>query len=504
MGDGDAMTGRGDRDVDAVTRGAEATTGGLLAGYGQVPLDEAVDVDGEVRPPYRRLLAALDAIGADGLAARCRDLESYRAEEGIVFTAHVDGQYTEQVFPLDPVPRLIGRGSWAHLEAGAAQRARALNMFLDDVYSGETGTVGGRIVADGVIPEVVVRGVPGYRPAAVGLGAGGRPRATVYGLDLLTDQDGRWVVLEDNLQVPSGLGYVLANRRSAAKALPELHRDADDLRSPEVIGRLLHTALADAAPPGCPRSAPQVVVLSDGPANSAWYEHRTLAAEMGVPVVHPDDLVADGDGVAVRLADGLLAVDVVYRRLGGDELLGPGRTATLLRNAAVAGAVSIVNAPGNGVADDKAVYAFVGPMIRYYLGEEPVLHDVGTWVLADPRQYDAVRGRMGELVVKPVDGSGGEGVMIGPELTRAQVTELEEHVAAAPHRFIAQEVIHFSTHPTLVDSALRPRHVDLRLFVLSGRETVVVPAGLTRVALAADGLLVNSSQGGGSKDTWLS
>ena len=225
---------------------------------------------------------------------------------------------------------------------------------------------------------------------------------------------------------------------------------------------------------------------------------------MGVPIVHPDDLHPNGSGVAARTADGLVDIDVVYRRLGSDELLGDTAAGRLLRGAATAGTVSIANAPGNGVADDKAVYAFVGPMITYYLGEQPVLDDVGTWVLSDPGQYAAVRGRMGELVVKPVDGSGGEGVMIGPALTAAQVADLERRVALAPHRFIAQEVIQFSTHPTFLDRVLQPRHVDLRLFVLSGSATVVVPSALTRVALAAQGLLVNSSQGGGSKDTWLS
>jgi carboxylate-amine ligase len=472
----------------------------LLHGYGRVPLDEAIDPDGGVREPYRRLLATLDEIGHQGIETRRAELERYRAHEGIVFTAHIGGEYSEQVFPLDPVPRLIGVPSWAHLRAGAAQRARALNAFLADVYS---ATSQPSIVADGIIPQRVVQSVPGYRPAAAGLAPGGHPRATVHGLDLLTDQDGHWVVLEDNLQVPSGLGYTLANRRSLAAAFPELIGTVPGVRSPEVIGSLLRRALMDAAPPRCQRSEPQVVVLSDGPVNSAWYEHRTLAAEMGVPVVHPDDLVADGDSVAARTATGLWGIDVVYRRLGNDELLGETRAGELLRTAAAAGTVSIANAPGNGVADDKAVYAFVGPMIRYYLGEEPVFADVGTWVLGEPDQYAAVRGRMGELVIKPVDGSGGEGVMIGPELTKAQIAQLEEHVAQAPHRFIAQEVIRFSTHPTLSGSHLRPRHVDLRLFVLSGAETVVVPAGLTRVALEADGLLVNSSQGGGSKDTWL-
>ncbi len=473
---------------------------GLLRGYGRMPLDEAVDPGELVREPYRQIIGTLDAIGSVGLAQRTSEMEAERGRQGIVFTAQQNGQPREQVFPLDPVPRLIGRSSYQHLAAGAAQRARALNAFLADVYSGSPVP---SIVADGIIPDRLVRGAPGFRAAAAVLAPGGRPRATVYGLDLLTDQDGRWVVLEDNLQVPSGLGYALANRRSLAAAFPDLHSAAAPLASPEVIGGLLHRALLDAAPPQCPRSEPQVVVLSDGPANSAWYEHRTLAGEMGAPVVHPDDLTGDGSGVAARTPEGLLPVDVVYRRLGADELLGESPAAVLLRNASRAGTVSLANVPGNGVADDKAIYAFVGPMISYYLGEEPLLLDVGTWVLAERSQYEAVRGRLGDLVVKPVDGSGGEGVMIGPDLSAAQVAAVEAEVAASPERFIAQNVIRFSTHPTLIGPSLVPRHVDLRIFVLSGAETVVVPAGLTRVALRADGLLVNSSQGGGSKDTWL-
>jgi uncharacterized circularly permuted ATP-grasp superfamily protein len=475
----------------------------ILDGYGPVPLDEAIDATGAVREPYRAIMAALGEIGPDRLAERCDLMEKYRADEGIVFTAQFDDGLREHVLPLDPVPRLIGKSSWSHLARGAEQRARALNAFLADVY-GDTGTPGViDAVVDKIIPEALIRGVPGYRAAAVGLAPGNRPRATVLGLDLLTDSAGRWVVLEDNLQVPSGLGYALANRRSAASFFPELHDAAAGLRSPANIGRQLHRALRQAAPPNCPRAAPQVVVLSDGPGNSAWYEHQLLSAEMGVPVVHPDDLVRNGNGVAARTEHGLLDIDVVYRRLGNDELLSETEPGVLLCNASRAGSVAIANVPGNGVADDKAIYAFVRPMIRYYLDEEPQLDDVGTWVLADPAQYEAVRGRMHELVVKPVDGSGGEGVEIGPDLSRSEVLELEASVARAPHRFIAQDIIRISTHPTFVDGRLRPRHVDLRLFVLSGTQTVAVEAALTRVALEDQGLLVNSSQGGGSKDTWL-
>jgi carboxylate-amine ligase len=250
-------------------------------------------------------------------------------------------------------------------------------------------------------------------------------------------------------------------------------------------------------------------VLSDGPANSAWYEHRLLASLMGVPVVTPADLSGDADGIVVTVDGADRPVDVLYRRLGDDELVAgePVDAAVndLLIGAGRAGTVAVANAPGNGVGDDKAIYAFVHPMIRYYLGEEPWIGDVGTWVLADQGQYEGVRDRLAELVVKPVDGSGGTGVMIGPDLTGPEIAAMVEQVAAAPHRFIAQDVIRFSTHPTLVAAGLRPRHVDLRVFALVGRNgSVVVPdIALSRVALESEGLLVNSSQGGGSKDTWL-
>ena len=248
-------------------------------------------------------------------------------------------------------------------------------------------------------------------------------------------------------------------------------------------------------------------MLSDGPENSAWFEHRTLAAEMGVPVLRPADLMAVDGGIGARTDDGLIGIDVLYRRVGHSELVDDQDSAVgeMLRSALRAGTVALVNAPGNGVADDKAIYAFVRPMIQFYLGEDPILDDVGTWVLADPSQYEAVRGRMGELVVKPVDGSGGEGVMIGPDLSAAQAAQLEKDVAAAPERYIAQEVVRFSTHPTLLDGRIQPRHVDLRIFALSHSMTSVdvPPIGLTRVALQPEGLLVNSSQGGGSKDTWI-
>lgn len=478
----------------------------LLDGYGTPPLDEAVTRAGEVRPVYAPVLAALDGLGPSVLADRVLELHTSRQQQGMIFTAPVEGHLKEQVFPLDAVPRIIGAETWRVLSLGAGQRARALNAFLADVYTDRPDGSAAEIVAAGIIPDRLVRGAPGYLEMSAGLVPADVPRAVVYGIDLLTDEAGRWVVLEDNLQVPSGSAYALANRRTAVEAFPELAGTVPGVQSPEALGPLFRTALTSVRPPRCTADVPTAVVLSDGPENSAWYEHRTLAEEMSIPIVLPGQLVADGDGIAAVVDGTPTPVDVIYRRTGAEELIdqpdGPG---ALIRRAMAAGTLTVANAPGNGVADDKAIYAFVGPMIRFYLGEDPILDDVGTWVLADPAQYDAVRGRMGDLVVKPVDGSGGEGVMIGPDLTPSQVAAVEEAVAACPERYIAQDVVRFSTHPTLVGDVVRPRHVDLRIFAFSNSMTdvVVPPVGLTRVALQSEGLLVNSSQGGGSKDTWI-
>ena len=474
----------------------------LLAGYQPGPLDEAVGPDGRVRPGYTDIFDALDAAGIGELRAAAHRLDRIRVDEGISFIADIDGELLEQPFPLDLIPRVLSTRDWAAISSGLKQRTRALNAFLDDVYGD------GQIIRDGVMAESVVHHCPGFLPAARGLAPGGRPRASVLGFDLLHAPSGKWVVLEDNLRVPSGLGYAVSNRRTAAEALPMLH-PWPGLRTPESVGGTLHSALSQALPARCRGSNPQVAVLSDGPENSAWYEHRLLADAMGVPVITPSDLAGDADGVVAMIDGRALPVDVLYRRLGDDEIVdGPTvseKANALLVAACMAGTVSVVNTPGNGVADDKAIYAFVHTMIGYYLGEDPLIGDVGTWVLADPDQYDGVRDRLHELVVKPVDGSGGAGVMIGPDLNEAEIAIMRAEVQAAPHRFIAQEVIRFSSHPTLTSGGLAPRHVDLRAFTLAGRDgSVTVPdIALSRVALEADGLLVNSSRGGGSKDTWL-
>jgi carboxylate-amine ligase len=502
------MTGQGDVPGTApVDSGPDPVR--LLDGYPGTPIDEATHPEHGVDPRYPDVLAVLDAVGAVELAERTAAEQAARAERGVLFVAMIDGRRVDQPFPLDLVPRVIDAQTWGHLAAGAEQRARALNAFLADVYGDASDSSSEpAIVAAGLVPAALVRAAPGYRPDGVGLVGRGLPRAVLYGLDLLADADGKFVVLEDNLQVPSGLAYALANRDSLLAAVPELGALAADVHDPAVAIEVLGGALRSCAPPNCPRPEPAIVLLSDGPDNSAWYEHRTLATLLEVPIVGADDLFPHDGGIGRRAIDGAVEpVDVIYRRFGHDDLTGDSPLGALLLTAARAGRLTVCNAPGNGVADDKAIYAFVGSMIRFYLGEEPLLDDVGTWVLADPRQYAAVRGRMDEVVVKPVDGSGGAGVMIGPDLSAAQVADLEQTVADRPQGYIAQDVVEFSTHPTLVPSdppVLRPRRVDLRLFVISGPAgPVAVPAALSRVARDADGLLVNSSAGGGSKDTWI-
>ena len=487
---------------------------GVFARYPGSAGDEAVGPDGAVRAGYAPVAAALDGLGGVGLTAVVGAMAQERRRRGVVFGSFEDGRLHERPFPLCPVPRVVPAADWAHLSAGVEQRTRALNAFLADVYR-----TGGRrrtdpdqhaeIVRAGLVPGHVVTASPGHRPAAVGFAAPGQQRVTVSGLDLLRGPHG-WVVLEDNLRVPSGIGYALANRDSGRAALPQLYAaaEADGLADPAEATAMLRAALADAAPPGC-TGVPRLGLLTDGRDNSAWFEHRLLARAIGAPIVTPGTLVARRDGgVAVRVDGEQAPVDVLYRRFDEAELaahLTPSGAPVdvLLGEAVRAGKLAVANVPGNGVADDKATYRYVPQMIRFYLGEEPVLADVPTWVLADDGDLAAVRDRLHELVVKPVDGYGGSGVVFGPRCSALELAELQAEVLASPHRFVAQEPVDFSTVPTVVDGLVVPRHADLRVFAVAGTTTRALPAPLTRVALDEGALLVNSSRGGGSKDTWI-
>ncbi len=458
--------------------------------------DEMFDV-GSVRTGYSGVHRQMRGLRPDEMRLRADFLSSTYVDQGVTFD--IGGE--ERPFPLDIVPRLIEAEAWRTVEAGVAQRVQALERFLDDVYGG------GRCFTDGVIPRSVVTSSPHFHRVVAGIKPPNGVRVHVSGIDLIRDADGGFRVLEDNARIPSGVSYVLTNRRAMSAALPEVfsqHRIRPVDRYPQ---RLLH-ALRASAPSGV--ADPTVVVLTPGPYNSAYFEHALLARMMGCRLVEGRDLVCQAGRVTIRTTHGLHPVHVIYRRVDdefldpvhfrGDSMLG----CAGLVNAVRAGNVTIANAVGNGVSDDKLVYTYMPELIRYYLDEDPILPNVDTWRLEDPEHREEVIDRLDELVLKPVDGSGGKGIVIGPQASRGELDELRTRVEADPRGWIAQPVIQLSTVPTFVDGHMRPRHVDLRPFAVNDGEQVwVLPGGLTRVALAEGELIVNSSRGGGSKDTWV-
>jgi uncharacterized circularly permuted ATP-grasp superfamily protein len=474
----------------------------LLGGYdARTFLDEALESDGRPRAHYASVLEALARLGPDELARRSELREVMQRSRGVTFTLYADGTQTERTFPLDLVPRVIPADEWAGLEAGLRQRIRALDAFLEDVYSEQ------QILKDGVVPAWLVHSSPQFQRRAWGIRLPLGVHIHVAGLDLVRGDDGRWQVLEDNLRVPSGASYVIENREVLTRVLPELF-GAAPVRPVDHYPALLREALRSSAPPAA-GDDPQIVLMTPGVLNAAYFEHTLLARHMGVPLVEGGDLFAESDVVYMRTTQGRRRVDVIYRRID-DEFLDPLalRPDSLLGvpgmlGAARAGNLTIANAVGNGVADDKAAFAFVHDMVRYYLGEEPLLDGVKTYVCADPDQRAEVDARLAELVVKPVDQSGGYGMLIGPAADEQTIERFRAEIRANPRRYIAQEVVRLSRHPTLVEGSLAPRHVDLRPFIVQGETIEVLPGGLTRVALRAGSLVVNSSQGGGSKDTWV-
>lgn len=467
--------------------------------------DEVVDGHGRIRPHYRGLVERLGRMSADDLARRERIRDGLFRAQGITFTVYGEGggdEGLERTFPMDLLPRIIPAHEWEVVERGVAQRVTALNRFLEDLYVGEQAAVHDRIV-----PRLLVQSAEGFRPEASGIPVPHGARCLVSGVDLVRDDQGTYRVLEDNLRNPSGISYVLENRAAMTRVLPYAFA-SERVRPVDHYGPMLLRALREVAPPAAGED-PCAVVLTPGVHNAAYFEHAFLARQMGIELVEGRDLVVDEHVLYLRSTQGLQRVDVVYRRIDDDFLdpvvfrpdsaLGvPG-----LLSAARAGNVTVVNAVGNGVADDKAVYAFVPELIRYYLGEEPVLPNVDTYLLWDDDQRAEVLDRLDELVVKPVAASGGYGMLIGPTATREEVARFRELLAADPRAYIAQEVVQLSRHPTLIGDRLGGRHVDLRPFAIAGETVEVVPGGLTRVALREGSLVVNSSQGGGSKDTWV-
>nr|WP_145230945.1 circularly permuted type 2 ATP-grasp protein [Rudaeicoccus suwonensis] len=452
---------------------------------------------GTARSGYLGVRRQMERLAPEEMSARSDYLSSTYLDQGVTFD--IGGE--ERPFPLDIVPRLIEGDTWSTVESGVRQRVRALEAFLADIY-GE-----GQVFNDRVIPRGVVTSSPHFLRVAKGIQPPGQVRVHVAGIDLIRDAAGTFRVLEDNVRIPSGVSYVMTNRRAMSAALPEVfahHR----IRPVSQYPNKLLSALRACAPSGV--TDPTVVVLTPGAYNAAYFEHTLLARLMGVRLVEGRDLIAQAGRVMVRTTHGLHPVDVIYRRVD-DDFLDPvhfRRDSMLgvpgLLNAARAGNVTIANAVGNGVADDKLVYTYVPDLIRYYLGQEPILPNVDTWRLEDPQHRAEVLDRLDELVVKPVDGAGGKGIVIGPRATRQQLDELRARLLADPRGWIAQPVVQLSTVPTFINGRMAPRHVDLRPFAINDGDKVwVLPGGLTRVALPEGELIVNSSQGGGSKDTWV-
>jgi len=461
--------------------------------------DEMIAPGGDVRPHYEVLQDRIASLGAEELGERQRTLERSFLLQGITFTVYGAESATERIIPTDLFPRILPAAEWAKIEAGLTQRLMALNTFLADIYGEQ------KILMDGVVPRDLVLGAPSYRREMQHIYVPHNAYANVCGSDMIRNEDGDFVVLEDNLRVPSGVSYMLANRDASRRTFPGVFRQAD-VRPVERYPDLLLATLKSMADW---RSDPQVVVLTPGVYNSAYYEHAYLARLMGVPLVEGRDLVMHDNRVFMRTTSGLRRVDVIYRRVD-DDFIDPltfRRDSSLgsagLFNAYRAGNVVMCNAPGTGVADDKAVYAYVPEIIRYYLGEEPILPIVETFLCREKSQLDHTLANLDKLVVKAVGASGGYGMLVGPHATQAERDTFAEALKADPENYIAQPTIQLSTAPCLVDGRIEPRHVDLRPFILSGEKVVVTPGALTRVALRRGSLVVNSSQGGGSKDTWV-
>ncbi len=464
------------------------------------PYDEMYDAGGNVRSHYARFAEWMNDTRDARIAQKRRQAEISFHRVGITFAVYGEESGGERLIPFDIAPRIIPAGEWNVLEAGLIQRVRTLNMFLHDIYHDR------RILEFGVIPESLVLKNAQYRPQMAGIDLPNQVYAHIAGIDIVRAGAGEYYVLEDNLRVPSGVSYMLENRKMMMRLFPELFA-AQAVAPVEHYPALLLETLQSVGPEG--QDEPVVAVLTPGSYNSAYFEHAFLAQQMGVELVEGQDLFVSDDTVYMRTTRGARRVHVIYRRIDDDFLdpqvfrpdsvLGvPGLFA-----AVAAGRVTLANSFGTGVADDKSIYPYVPEMIRFYLSEDPILLNVPTYRLRhdDDRRY--VLEHLEELVVKEAQGAGGYGMLIGPTASKGEIETFRQQILAQPERYIAQPTLSLSTCPTFVESGVAPRHVDLRPYVLSGSETMVVPGGLTRVALREGSLVVNSSQGGGTKDTWV-
>lgn len=462
--------------------------------------DEMFDERGAPRLGARLLHQRLAGLSEGELVRYQQAAERALLNLGITFQVYADNEGVEKIFPFDIIPRIIPHDEWQVIEAGLRQRIQALNLFLQDIYADQ------RIVKEGVIPEDVIRSAKTYRPLCQGL----RPPAGIWchvtGTDLVRDRDGQMYVLEDNLRCPSGVSYVLENRRVMKNTFPIVFANTNVRQVSDYPGKLLDTLQHLASPH---TSSPEVVVLTPGIYNSAYFEHSFLAQQMGVELVEGRDLVVKDGYVHMRTTRGLQRVDVIYRRIDDDYIdplafrpdsaLGvPG-----LMDAYRAGRVALANAPGTGVADDKVVYAYVPAMIKYYLGEDAILPNVPTYLCWIDKDRQHVLANLDKLVVKAANESGGYGMLVGPHATEAERADFAGRIKANPRNYIAQPTLGLSRVPVIAGDSLEGRHVDLRPYILYGKDIYVLPGGLTRVALKKGSLVVNSSQGGGSKDTWV-
>ncbi|MDD4885813.1 MAG: circularly permuted type 2 ATP-grasp protein [Thiomonas sp.] len=466
--------------------------------------DEMTPADGGVRPHYAQYAHWLAQQPPDTIRAKREEAEVIFRRVGITFAVYGDEAGTERLIPFDLIPRIIPAAEWKHLEAGLKQRVTALNRFIHDVYHDQ------EILKAGIVPQEQVIGNAQFRPEMMGIDLPHHVYAQIAGIDIVRAEnaqgEGEYFVLEDNLRVPSGVSYMLENRRMMMRLFPELfarHGIAPVAHYPDMLLEKLRAV----APSNV--SDPTVVVLTPGMYNSAYFEHAFLAQQMGVELVEGQDLFVKDDFVYMRTTQGPQRVDVIYRRID-DDFLDPQvfradsaiGCAGLMR-AYRAGNINLANAIGTGVADDKSIYPYVPRMIEFYLGETPLLHNVPTRMCREPDSLAYVLEHLPELVVKEVHGAGGYGMLVGPASTQAEIAAFAEKIKAHPHHYIAQPTLALSTCPTYVESGIAPRHLDLRPFVLSGKTVSIVPGGLTRVALAEGSLVVNSSQGGGTKDTWV-
>ncbi len=462
--------------------------------------DELISSPGHPRKVARQLAKHLAGLSHEEIAERKHSAELAIKTMGISFTVYSEAGNIDRAWPFDIIPRVIAHKEWLQTEKGLIQRLQALNCFIDDIYNEQ------KILKDKVLPAELLTDSANFRPECVGMKPALGVWAHICGSDLIRDNDGRFYVLEDNLRVPSGVSYMLENRKVTKRIFPELFENHNILPVTEYPSQLFDT-LAAISPR--PLEFPEIVVLTPGIYNSAYFEHSYLAQQMGVELVEGSDLVVEDDHVFMRTINGLARVDVIYRRIDDlfldpqmfnpDSVLGvPG-----LMRAWLKGNVAIANAPGAGVADDKVIYTYVPQMIKYYLGEDPILPNVPSYLCVDKKQRDYVLENLDKLVVKPANESGGYGMLIGPQASKKEREEFAARIKAQPRNYMAQPLISLSTTPIIGSKNAEPRHIDLRPFVLQGRNSSVTAGGLTRVAMRKGSYVVNSSQGGGSQDTWV-